>query len=370
LKLLLNSHRRPTRGLFTDDEYHQVERFFRSRPDLAPTPLVRRPALAAAIGLADVLVKDESQRFGMGAFKIAGVMYAVDALLEGRIAAPGGRRFRTLVCATEGNHGRAVARVARERGLRSVVYMRASAAPARIERIRREGAEVILVEGTYDDAVRRLAAEAERMPDAVIVSDTAWPGYEEIPRAIMAGYTWLMVECAAEWTRTPDVVVVQAGVGGLAGAVTSWLRARDAQPPPFLLSAEPSTAACVLASVAAGKRRAIVPGPTDMAGLRCGEVSSITFPILLDGLDGCAAVDDEQVHAAVARLAAPDAGDPAIAAGPSGACGVAVLGQWMTRPDYAESRAAAAVTGEWRALVFNTEGELPLTGSATRSDVP
>jgi diaminopropionate ammonia-lyase len=304
-----------------------------------------------------VLVKDESKRFGMGAFKIAGVLYAIDALLDGRIGRPGGA-VRTLVCATEGNHGRAVARVASERGLAAVVYMRSSAAAARIEAIRQEGADVILVDGTYDDAVRRMAEEARRLAGAVIVSDTAWPGYEEIPRAIMAGYTWLMAEAASQWARLPDIVVVQAGVGGLAAAVASWLCAR-AEGRSFVICAEPVAAACVYESIAAGHRRTIVPGPTEMAGLRCGEVSSIAFPVLSRAVGACAALDDEDVREMMRRLSAPAGADPSIGAGPSGACGLAALVRWMTSPDYAESRREAKVTPESTSFAVNTEAAQP-----------
>jgi diaminopropionate ammonia-lyase len=356
LKFLLNPARHATRGLFADDEYEAVERFFRSRPDLAPTPLVHLPALASRLGLADLLIKDESKRYGMGAFKIAGVLYAVDALLDGRIGSINqADRVRTLVCATEGNHGRAVARVARERGLGAVVYMRATASAARVGAIRGEGAEVILVDGTYDDAVRRVAVETPRMSGAVIVSDTAWPGYEAIPRAIMAGYSWLMVESAMQWAQMPDVVAVQAGVGGLAGAVASWLCAR-AERRPYLICAEPTAAACVLESIAAGRPQTIVPGPTEMAGLRSGEVSSIAFPVLQRALDACAALDDEEVEETIRALAVPGDGDPAIGAAPAGGCGAAAIVRWMTGSQYVDSRRLANVTAESTAFVINTEG--------------
>jgi diaminopropionate ammonia-lyase len=355
LKIHLNT-RRQSAGLFTPDEYAGVERYFRSHPELRPTPLLRLPALASRAGLANLFVKDESQRFGAGAFKIAGVLYAVDALLDGRLGA--GPRPRILACATEGNHGRAVARVARERGLRALVYMRESASPGRIAAIAQEGAEVILVDGTYDDAVHRLAAEAAGVPGTAIVSDTAWPGYEALPRAIMAGYTWLMAEAMTQWDEPPGIVVVQAGVGALAGAVASWVCGR-ADPRPYLICAEPTEAAVVLASIAAGEPTTITPGPTEMAGLRSGEVSSIAFPVLQAAVDACVAIADDDVWGAVRRLASPLEGDPPVAAGPSGACGAAALLWWMTSPEAAGSRQLAGVTRASRAFVLNTEAPPP-----------
>jgi diaminopropionate ammonia-lyase len=345
VRLIANPAVRGSRGLFTDAEYDDVQAFFESRPDLRPTPLGRLPALAADAGLADILVKDESQRFGLHAFKIAGVAYAVARLPTHR---------GTLMCATEGNHGRAVARVARERGLHAVVYMRRSAAAVRVDAIADEGARVVLVDGTYDDAVRVMAADADRSPGATIVSDTAWPGYEAIPRAIMAGYTWIMTEASRQWTEAPQVVVVQAGVGGLAGAVASWL-ARY-QPESYLICAEPTTAACAAASIAAGRRVVLVPGDTTMAGLRCGEVSSIALPVLMERVSACVMVDDDRVRRLVERLARGIGAEPPIDAGPSGACGLAALLWWMRDRTCGDSRRAAAVAPGSRAFVINTEG--------------
>ncbi len=341
VRLLANRPPRASRGLFTDAEYDDVQRFFEARPDLRATPLRRLPSLAAEAGLADILVKDESQRFGLHAFKIAGVAYAVSRL----------PRRGSLMCATEGNHGRAVARVARERDQPAIVYMRRSASAARVDAIAREGARIVLVDGSYDDAVRRMAADAARSADATIVSDTAWPGYEEIPRAIMAGYTWIMAEASKQWTEPPDVFVVQAGVGGLAGAVASWL-ARH-RPEGYLICAEPTGAACVAASIAARKRVVLPPGDTAMAGLRCGEVSSIALDVLIDRVDASILVDDDVVIRAVERLAAAD--DP-IDAGPSGACGLAALSWWMVDSSCSGSRREAAVAPGSRAFVINTEG--------------
>lgn len=367
--------------MFTVEELDDVRRFFESRPDLTPTPLVHLPRLAESIGLADILVKDESKRFGMKAFKIVGVAYAVDRMLAGTDSflttndrgqtsgsdpGQGVRKVRTLMCATEGNHGRAVARVARERGLRAVVYMRRSAAPARVDAIRDEGAEIVLVDGTYDDAVRRMAADAERTPGMTIVSDTAWPGYEAIPRAIMAGYTWIMTEAARQWaSHPPDVVVVQAGVGGLAGAVAGWLRAREGVRPRFVC-AEPTGSACVRASIQAGRPVSLVPADTIMAGLRCGEMSSIALPVLASTVDACVTVDDDAVVAAMQQLSDPVWGDPPIDAGPSGACGLAALRTWLGE---------GPITPGSRAFVINSEGttapaRYSRSGSGTGGQTP
>ncbi|MGE5243808.1 MAG: pyridoxal-phosphate dependent enzyme [Betaproteobacteria bacterium] len=333
--------------MFTRSDYEDVQAFFESHPELTPTPLVRLPALAASVGLGDILVKDESSRFGLNAFKIVGVAYAVDRLLRDRTV-------ETLVCATEGNHGRAVARIARVRGLHAIVYIRETAEPARVQAIRQEGADVVPIAGTYDDAVRRMAADASSMKRSVIVSDTSWDGYEAVPRAIMAGYTWIMTEASRQWgPEPPHIVVVQAGVGGLAGAVASWLLATyDASRRPRLFCAEPETAACVRASLAAGRPVALAPGETIMAGLRCGEMSPVAFAPLAAAVRECITVGDDDVRAAMQRLASPMEGDTAVYAGPSGACGLAALLKWAGGPARPEAGAAPGS----RALVIVTEG--------------
>jgi len=249
-----------------------------------------------------------------------------------------------------------VARAAATRGLRAIVYMRESVSPERVAAIRAEGAEVVLVNGTYDDAVKRMADAASRA-GWTIVSDTAWPGYEAIPRDIMLGYTWIMTEAEGAWApgRPPAVVVVQAGVGGLAGAVASWLCSRFGAERPYLICAEPLEAACVLASIEAGEPRSIAVGRTEMGGLRSGQMSSISWTSLRSTVDACIAIDDGSVTQTIDRLAKPLDHDPVISAGPSGACGLAALLAWMNDAPCAASRRAAGLTPDARALVINTE---------------
>ena len=203
-------------GLFKAEEYRQVGEFF----DMQPTPLWHLPGLASTVGVADIMVKDESARLGLNAFKILGGSYAIGRLLSEKRISNGS----ILVCATEGNHGRAVARVARENNLKAKIYMSSDAATSRIDAIEKEGAQVVIVDGNYDDAVRLAAGDAASN-GWTIISDTSWPGYEEIPRWITAGYTQLMIEAELQWSPNlpPDVVFVQAGVGGLACAVISRL---------------------------------------------------------------------------------------------------------------------------------------------------
>ncbi len=242
-------------GMFVADDYRDVARFYASHPELNATPLRSLPGLASELGIGTLLVKDESHRFGVEAFKITGAQYAIERL--GRTSVG-----RGLVCATAGNHGRAVARVARERGTRCTVFLPAAdpdAHPieqatraARVAAMHADGADVVESGGSYEQAVAR-AVEYAGMSGATIVSDTSWPGYDAIPRSIMAGYTRVLEEARQQWNALPDVVFVQAGVGGLVCAVASWFAFHYRDRRPFLIACEPDSAACLLESARAGR---------------------------------------------------------------------------------------------------------------------
>jgi len=252
--------------------------------------------------------------------------------------------------------------------------------PARVAAIAGEGAAIVRVPGTYDDAVREAARHAEAT-GGLVVSDTSWDGYTAIPRDIMLGYTRLMDEAAAAWpdVRPPDLLVVQAGVGGLLAAVASWSAWTWGDRRPPLLAVEPLRAACVQASARAG-RPTPVGGPltTVMAGLRCGEVSPLAFDAIAPAVDGYVAVDDAWTREAMRRLARPDGTDPPLAVGPSGAAGVAALLALRADPVLQDITRALNVTGATRAFVIATEGVTepdlwndtvgPLPGSVTEPE--
>lgn len=352
---MLTLHHAPARhagatGLFTADEYARRRTFFTTR--VTPTPLVRLPALAARLDLGGVWVKDETARFGLPAFKSLGVEFAVDALgARGALAG-----VTMLVCASAGNHGRAVARAARVAGLHARIFLDADVAPARVDAIASEGAEIIRVNGTYDDAVRLAAADAAAT-GGLVVSDTSWDGYEQVPHDIMLGYTQVMDEAAAAWggEGPPEVVLVQAGVGGLLAAVASWMAWTYGDTRPRLVAVEPARAACVQASAREG-RPVTVDGPltTIMAGLRCGEVSPLAFAAL-DGLvDAYVAVDDAWCRAAMRQLARPEGTDPCMEVGTSGAAGIAaMLAIHAASP---ATRETLGLTPSARVMAIATEG--------------
>jgi diaminopropionate ammonia-lyase len=322
------------------------------------TPLHRCTSLSRRLGVGDLYIKDESARFGLNAFKSTGALFAVSTLLQrGDI-----RRGDTLVCAREGNHGRAVARAAREAGCRARVYMSRSVAASRVHAIEGEGADVQLVEGSYDDAVRAMADEAERH-GWIVISDTSWPGYTEIPRLIMLGYTRIMDEIAVQ----PDVIFVPAGVGGLLAAVACWCDLQFGSARPRVVAVEPASAACVQASVRAGQPTP-VPGPfeTAMGGLRCGEMSPSVFPVVASLVDGFVAIEDAFAFEAMRLLGKPVPPDPAVSCGASGAASLGGLLALLTEPALRDAREALALGAETRVLGLVTEG---VTDPAVFEDV-
>ncbi|WP_306511248.1 MULTISPECIES: pyridoxal-phosphate dependent enzyme [Streptomyces] len=317
----------------------EVRAFHASLPGCTPTPLIELPTVAAELGVARLFVKDESSRLGLPAFKALGASWAIHRILA---TADGPL---TLVTATDGNHGRAVSRMARLLGQRAHVLVPKGVWPGAVDAIAREGAQVTRVDGPYDEAVRRAAAVAED-PGAVLVQDTAWPGYEEIPGWIVEGYSTLFAEIdsqlAAGGVELPDLVAVPVGVGSLAQAAVTHYRSRRTRGP-RLLSVEPEAASCVLASLVHGRPMSVTTGDTIMAGLNCGTPSSIAWPFLRGGLDAAVAVSDADSVRASHDLAALG-----VASGPCGAASFAGIRAAVEQGLVLE-RASTAV-------LLNTEG--------------
>ena len=342
-------------------------RFHRRLPGYEETPLIDAPKLASALGVGKVFVKDESSRLRLPAFKILGASWAVYRALEERLGKDFGDweeiweleerlaplRPLSLVAATDGNHGRAVARVARLLGLGAKIFVPGYMANARREAIASEGAEVIVVDGTYDEAVKRSAGAARER--GLVISDMSWPGYERIPSWVIEGYSTMLWEIDDELERRneagPDLVVVQVGVGAFAAAVTRHFRSPRASPRPKVMSVEPASADCLLQSVEAGSIVS-VPGPHDsiMSGLNCGRPSLVAWPTVSRGIDLLVAVDDEPAHEAI-RLAA----DSGVVSGETGAAGLSGLLE-ILRTGGAELRRTLGIGGETRVLLFNSEG--------------
>jgi diaminopropionate ammonia-lyase len=303
--------------------------FHRRLPGYAITPLVDLPVIADETNARRVVVKTESARLGLPAFKVLGASWATYRVLADRLGhEPEWREvdeLRTaleplgrlaLAAATDGNHGRAVAHVAALLGYDARIFVPAGTSPSRIDGIASEGATVTVVDGDYDHAVTAAAALAGER--TLVISDTAWPGYETVPRIVIDGYSTIFGECDEQLAGdTPDVVVVQLGVGALAAAVVTHYAPRNAT----IVGVEPTTAACHLESARAG-HPVTVPGPhrSIMAGLNCGNVSPVAWPTVSRGLDGFVAIEDDAAEQAMRAYAAAG-----VVAGETGASGLGGL---------------------------------------------
>jgi len=295
-----------------------VRAFHASLPGYAPTPLTEVPALASELG-------------------------------AGR-----------FVTATDGNHGRAVARMARLTDIPAHVFVPAMTDPATRAAIASENAEVTQIDGTYDDAVDTARRWADDHPGAVLVQDTAWPGYEQVPAWIVEGYSTLFAELdtqlSAANARPLALVAVPVGVGSLAQAAVMHYRQGRQADVTAVLSVEPDTAACLLASLRAGAPTTIPTANTIMAGLNCGSISSSAWPYFAAGLDAAVAVPDDAARRAVADLAALG-----ISSGPSGAASLAGARAALTGPASAGRRAVLGMNPAAVIVLLNTEAAHPPT---------
>ncbi len=346
-----------------------------------PTPLRNQWRLAEELGLGSVWVKDESGRFGLGSFKALGGAYGVRRVMRARGDAAGPL---TVTCASDGNHGRAVAWGAMRFGCRAVIYLPAHVTEARAEAIRSFGARVVRVDGEYDDAVARADRDASEKGWTVI-SDTSYPGYMDIPREVMVGYTVMVDEvlghvraswpthevsfpthsgsggknaapirkASIEMTSPPTHVFIQGGVGGLAAAVIGHLWDRLGARRPVAVIVEPESADCLLCSARAG--RPVASGgdlDTIMAGLSCREVSPLAWEVVGTGAHAFMTVPEGGIAPLMRRAARGGMGE-AFEGGESGVAGL--LGLIEVARDGGR-RGEVGLDERSRVLVFNTEG--------------
>lgn len=339
-------------------------------PGYAPTPLLALPGLADELGIASLSYKDEGGRFGLGSFKALGGAYAVARLLQFQIGQRLGRSVNmneitgqafpelageiTVCCATDGNHGRSVAWGAESFGCNCVIFIHATVSEGRKSAIEAYGAKVRRCQGNYDDSVR-VAQETADREGWVVVSDTSYEGYMDIPKDVMQGYEVMAAEAYDTLSEPPTHIFLQTGVGGMAAAMTSPAVRRWGGERPTVVLCDPDKSACFLASFRAGHPKP-VGGDLDtlMAGLACGEVSALAWKILSDHADAVMALTDEAAVAAMRHLARPVAGDPEIVAGESAVAGLAGLIAVMGDD---EAKALLGLGADSRVMVFGTEGD-------------
>ena len=346
----------------------EIIEFHRKMPDYFPTPIKTLSKTAEKYRLENLYLKIESERMGLPAFKVLGGSWAVWKLLSEmyNLKLSDWRDIVELrellddfppvklVTATDGNHGRGVARIARLFGLRSKIFMPQGTSPARIEAIYMENAEVIVIPGNYDDAV--IAASIERDDSTFLIQDTSWKGYEQIPGWVIDGYSTMMTEIESDLKHQkmpmPDVIFVQIGVGSLAAAVVSYFKSENFDKTPTIIGVEPEKADCAFISV---KNNEIISlaGEQDsiMAGLNCGTVASIAFPLLRDGVDCFLSIEDIYAEQAMRLLY-----DEGVETSESGASGLAGLIAIMESPDKDEILSRLNFSADSTILFFLTEG--------------
>ena len=337
-----------------------------------PTALHSLTGLAGEIGVGSLYYKDESTRFGLGSFKALGGAYAVQHVLRQALDAEmsdaeislddiNTQRFAerinniTVVTATDGNHGRSVAWGAQRFGCQCMIYMHENVSPGRQEAVEAFGAKVVRVPGNYDDSVRQADHDA-KANGWHIVSDTSYPGYMEIPRDVMAGYTLMTTEAMDQLPEgvVPTHVFIQGGCGGLAGAVGADLWHRYGNKMPHLTVVEPMPAACLYESARAGEPQLVnIVDESLMAGLSCGEVSLLGWQILKPGARHFMTISDAPVAPLMQLLAVGVSGDSPIVAGESAIAGLAGLIGAMQSERLAREMNLDAQS---RVLVFGTEG--------------
>ena len=356
----------------------RVREFHRSFPQYSSTPLVALDHLASRLGVGGIYIKDESHRFGLNSFKALGATFALAGFIAKsvgipiweldyeKLSSPETKKKLgqfTFYATTDGNHGRAVAWAASRIGQKSVIYMPKGCPQVRLDNIRREGAEAHITEENYDDTIRFTAALAEKTPGGVIVQDTAWQGYEDIPSWIMQGYSVMALEACEQLQEIgvkPTHMIIQAGVGAFAGSAQGLVSNFYGEDSPVSFVVEPAVADCHYRSALKGDGSIVNVGgdmDTIMAGLACGEPNIISWDILKNKSDWFVTIEDNAAARGMRVLGAPLKGDPRVISGESGASGMGFLMELLTNDNLAELRRQAGIGADSRFLVFSTEGD-------------
>lgn len=364
-------------SFFTTKEIKGVLKFQKTHPSYTQTPLVSLQNLASHLNLKDIKVKDESHRFGLNAFKVLGGIYAIGKYLANKLGkeiehlsfselqSPEVKKKLgeiTFISATDGNHGRGVAWAARELGQKSVIYMPKGSSRERLEAIRKEGAQADITDVNYDETVRMCAKLAEEN-GWVLVQDTAWDGYEEIPLWIMQGYAAMAHEIVEDLESSneppPTHIFLQAGVGSFAGSITAYFRQYYREHSPNIIVVEPNQADCYYRSFCSAEgNREIVSDDmnTIMAGLACGEPNTRAFRILKQYSLAAFSCEDSIAALGMRILGNPLGDDAKIISGESGAVSLGLL-YYLRRFGLGKASQDIMLDSDSRVLVISTEGD-------------
>ena len=352
----------------------RIRAFHRSFPEYSETPLAKLENTARALGVKEIHVKDESKRFGLNAFKVLGGSYAIGSMLAGRLGVnPDEMRFESLtspearaklseltfVTATDGNHGRGVAWSARRFGHKSVVYMPKGTVAERLENILKEGSDAGITEFNYDECVRIANRQAQEK-GWIVVQDTAWEGYEEIPERIMQGYMTMAMEAHEQLGKRPTHIFLQAGVGSMAAAVAAFFAGIYGENRPVITIVEPNKADCFYQTALAndGERRFVTGDMnTIMAGLACGEPCTTAWEVLSKIADHFIACPDYAAAQGMRILGNPMSGDDRVVSGESGASAFGCVSEILRRPDLADIRSTIGLDETSVCLFVSTEGD-------------
>lgn len=353
----------------------KVKKFHESFPQYNETPLVELKNLAAELGVADIYVKDESLRFGLNAFKVLGGSFAIGSYLADKLGLDitdmtydklTSKEVKeklgdiTFISATDGNHGRGVAWTAQKLGQKSIILMPKGSSKERLANIQALGADASITDLNYDDAVR-LADSMAKEHGYVMVQDTAWDDYEDIPLWIMQGYMTMALEAYEQLKEVrPTHIFIQAGVGSLAGAVIGFFSYIYGEERPVITVVEPDEAACIYKTMKIndGKRHCVTGDMnTIMAGLACGEPNTISLEILRKFVENFISCPDYMAAQGMRILGNPLKGDDRIIAGESGASSFGMVSEVLRNPDYHLLKEELGLNHNSRILFFNSEGD-------------
>ena len=357
---------------FSPEEVRKVQKYHETFPEYQKTPLRSLGSLAKLIGVKAVYVKDESYRFSLNAFKVLGASYAVARYIAQKKCLNditydsimnSGLEATTFTTTTDGNHGRGLAWTARLLGQKAVINMPKGTVAQRVRAIEELGADVTVTDMNYDDTVRLTARQAEEH-GRVIVQDTAWEGYEDIPLWIMKGYGTMAAETRDQLPEKPTHIFLQAGVGSMAAAQMAAFANFYKDAPPVFALVEADSAACFYRSAVAGAEQPVNVGgdlATIMAGLACGEASSLAWPIIRNWCSLYIAADNTAAAYGMRILGNPAGDDCKVVSGESGAAGMGALSMLMERTNR-ETAKKLGLNENSVVLLFSTEGDTDAGG--------